>query len=656
MDGVRNVSKLVLLMVGLLAVRGSAEPPLLVGGCAHGERNIRALAGLGVGNFVWIPASVYATANVPWDDEHTVLDDVRAAVASDLHFMVSVRRGIGDELRPGGYQYGGHSDEFLTREQVEGIAAVAGDRLWWLHGEEMDADMHQQGIRPSFRTRTPELFRYQTREGGRLSFEGELRRLRRRYDQWGGQLLPNLCMTYHHSGWRAGSPMIIAELLEHLPTTELQLAYLRGGARQFGGEWGVWVSPWWIGKIPTEDVDMWPIGYAEEGGGHSSASLRRCLYLSWVSGARLLCTQDTPPLLSGDGEGGFELGPWGRELAAFWGYAKQHPEPIEPVPGLAVLVDKSNGWCPAHLGINWALEESVWGKLPTDRTDRMLSGYLDALLPGFGRTFGAVEAREDVYPGYFAATPHGPFDIVSSDISSMELSRYPLVVVLGGLEMTPSLHATLRDYVSGGGTLLINALQLRWREAWVDDPELWGVDLGIGEGDNWTRIFSSTEVHLRKPAAGLEPGVWTEPWFAPVEVVAGSGEVLAEDHEGHPVLLRNAFGEGTVYLSTPEFMQEGWGPQDATLGFFEDLIGDLSAEAWPIVIESEGDVSWVAGRQGDDGLLLLVNHHQREARSVRVGGSGDDARVEVGDATLQQAKVDVPPEDVVVLRWTTGRG
>jgi len=100
--------RLLALLSLLMAYPGDGETPLLVGGCAHGETNIQALADLGLGNFVWIPASVYATSNVPWDEENTTLRDVEVAVRNDMHFMVSVRRGLGDTLRPGGYQYGGH--------------------------------------------------------------------------------------------------------------------------------------------------------------------------------------------------------------------------------------------------------------------------------------------------------------------------------------------------------------------------------------------------------------------------------------------------------------------------------------------------------------------------------------------------------------------
>ncbi len=75
--------------------------------------------------------------------------------------------------------------------------------------------------------------------------------------------------------------------------------------------------------------------------------------------------------------------------------------------------------------------------------------------------------------------------------------------------MTPSLHSTLRAHVEGG-TLLINALQLCWREGLGRRPAPWGVSLGMG-GRAWTRIFSATDIHLQEPVFSLEPGAWKEP-------------------------------------------------------------------------------------------------------------------------------------------------
>ena len=57
------MSTAILPILALAAVAAAAHAapkhpfPLLVGGHAHGAANIRALADLGMGNFVWIPVS-----------------------------------------------------------------------------------------------------------------------------------------------------------------------------------------------------------------------------------------------------------------------------------------------------------------------------------------------------------------------------------------------------------------------------------------------------------------------------------------------------------------------------------------------------------------------------------------------------------------------
>jgi len=634
--------------------------PLLVGGHAHGEANIQALADLGLGNFVWIPAQCYSMGNTPWDEHNDITRDVQACLDSGLRFMFSVRRGLSDVTRAGGYTYGGHADEFHDEGTVRAIVQRAGEALIGVHCEEMDADFLQQALRPSFRTRTPELFAFTDRAGGRKALEDRLGLLGARYRDWGTRDIMNMCVTFHHSGFRAGAGLVIAELLEHLPTTELQLAYLRGGARQFSADWGVWVSPWWIGKVPCEDKQMWPAEQAQPKGGHSASAFRRCLYESFVSGARLLCCQETEPLIAGDGEGGYRLAEWGRELKSFWQYARQHDEPMDPIASLGVLVDKDNGWAPAHLWIDWNLTESVWGKLPADRSDAMLAEYLDVLLPGFGRTREAVMERTDTYPGYFAATPVGPFDIVSSDVSADALSHYPSVVLLGGIRMTPELLANLRKYVAAGGTLLINVLQMIRDESFVQDEELLGATIGAGQ---WTQISSSTKILCKEPIPGVTQDEFEEPWYAPVNVSPTSAKVLATDHEGHAVLLRNSFGEGTVLLSTPEYMQEGWAGQRHTLGFFRQVLAGLAA-AGPVEVSSEGDLSWLAARQGQSSVLVLLVNHASDAREARVAWRepARSAQVEVGVCELVVGKqpaattytVSVPAQDVILLRIAQG--
>lgn len=649
--------------------------PLMVGGTAHGARFIDALSDLGIGNFVWIPKNGDPTVPAPWDKQNDILADVDACKKHGLYFLISQRRGMGKSYKPGGGEYGGDTTpEILSAPTVREIAHRAGPLFAGLHAEEMDADLLQNGIRVSSRSRIPEVYRFTDRAGGRKCFEDELARIGRIYHSYarGVKYYPNMCVSLHHSGWRSGGDVVFAELLESLPTTELQFAYLRGGARQFGKDWGVWVSPWYRGKTPCEDRTQWPGAWTDIGAGHSLSAFRRCLYLSYGSGARVLTVQQTEPLLSGDGKGGLKPASWGTELKSFWDYAKQHTERMDPIVPLALLVDKDNGWAPANIHGNWIDHETIWGKLPIDRADKMLSSYLDVLLPDFERNAPGWWDLGITYPGYFASTPAGAFDIVSSDIFVERLSHYPNVVVMADIEMDKGLLDTLKSYVRGGGNLYVNAWQMRHREAFVQDPEFLGATIGMSH--QWTewsksdllmrRIYTSTKIVRKLPVTGVPEKEFAEPWYACQDVQPTTAQVVADDGAGNPILLRHRYGSGSVYLSTPEYMMEGFGTQKAPLGFFKSLVLGL-AKSSPVRVTAPdsdlppADISWVASRQSDSVLVTLANH-SKSPRQVQVTWSGPSthASLEVGVGPMDSKSsgrtstytLTIAPEDVAVVR------
>lgn len=598
------------LLAGALLL---AEPaPILVGGHAHGAANIAALAELELGNFVWIPKLGYSMGNTPWDAEHGILADVDACVAAGLHFVISQRRGLGQAVRPGGFESGGDcSGDLHDAATLAEIRRRAGARFVGLHAEELDADLVQSAIRPSFRARLPDVYAFDDRAGGRAAFEAELRRQRDAAHAAGAAYLPNLCVTHHLSGFRIGAEMVLAEFLEHLPATELQLAYLRGGARQFRVPWGAWVSPWFWGQVPCGDKASWPAPQAQPGGGHSASALRRALYLAWVSGARLLTVQETEPLFS-RANGRLELGPWGVVLRDFWADVRAHPEPMEPLVPLALLVDADNGWAPAHLWQDWNQAESVWGKLPVDRADAMLTGALGALLPGFARTRQAVLDRRDVYPGCFAATPLGPFDILASDAGAAALRAYRAVALVGEHRWTADLRANLAAYVDGGGRLLLNALHLRDGERLVEDESLTGVRIA-------SRIHAAERIQLHAEVPGLARE-YAEPWFALLDAEPVGAEVLATDPAGHPVLTRHRRGAGEVWLTTPEYLLAGYGDLRAPLRCTADLLAALAPDA-PVRLTPPADLSWIAARQGQECVVAVANH-AGEARAATLTTPG----------------------------------
>lgn len=670
-----------LLALLFTTVSFASDLPLLVGGHDHGAVNIQALHDLGVGNFIWIPKhNVPEDGNTPWDEEHDIFAAVDACVKNKMYFMISQGRGLGFHVRPGGPEYGGDGNGLMHPDStITEIVKRSGELFAGLHAEELDADLVQSALRPSYRSRIPELYDFTDRAGGRRCFETELLKLKRHYKGYAPSVKfwPNLCITYHHCGFRIGADLVIAELLEHLPTTELQLAYLRGGARQFGGDWGVWVSPWYAGQIPCEDKKLWPASYAVPGGGHSASSFRRCLYLAYVSGARVLTSQCVEPLLSykdpSDPSKGYKLAAWGQELKNFWDYAKNHQERMDPIIPFALLVDKDNGWAPGHLWGDWIEHESVWGKLSTDRADKMLSRYLDVLLPGYGRDKDCWK-NKTIYPGYFASTPSGPFDIVSSDISAERLSHYRAVVVMADVDMTRELLNTLRSYVSAGGTLYVNVDQMRHHEDFVQDAEFLGATIGmssfyvgwVGGHVPGRKVISGNKIVRKLPIDGIEQKEFSEPWFVTQDVQVKTAEVVADDGNGNPVLLRNRFGKGAVYLSTPEYMMEGYNDFSRTLNFFKAVLLTLGRTS-PVTVTAPdsdlptSDISWVASRQANSVVICIANHSKNTSKAeIAWRAPFVECKVEVGSAKAERKngldnarwEITVPGEDIVVVRIT----
>lgn len=671
---------LILLAAACIAAPAAAAdtPPLLVGGHAHGAENIRILSDLGLGNFVWIPKQGYGMGNTPWDAGHTIMDDVDACVEHGLSFMISQRRGLGTEFKPGGGEFGGDTTpEIHSPEVVREIRKRAGELFRGLHAEELDTDLVQNGLRASSRSRIPHIYDFDSRAGGRQNFEAELQRIADIYHGYGEgiQFWPNLCVTLHHSGFRTGGDLVMAEFLESLPNTELQLAYLRGGSRQFDKPWGVWVSPWHGGLVPAEDKDLWPGPNSAVGKGHDASRFRRALYLAWISGARVLTMQETEPLFSRREGGGYQLAAWGRVLKSFWDYVKQHQGPVEPVVQMALMVDANSGWTPAYLHGDWIDHQTLWGKLPVERSDTMLAQYLDALLPGFERFAGWWKPEGYEYPGYFAPSPAGPFDIVSSDISLERLDGYPVVALMGEVAMTPELLERLKLYVSSGGNLLLNVNHMRLKEAFVQDPEFLGAE--IGQSRQWSewsqsnllmrKVVGSHKVVRKMDLPGVARDEWDEEWFVSQDVQVGDAEVAAVDASGNPVLLKRSYGEGTVWLSTPDFLLSGTWTDGKRLEFFADFLKGWSRLS-PVQVtapesdQAPPDVSWAAGRQGSDVLIALANHAGKEQQvEVAWASAFESGTVDVGqgEVRLEQGRASavlrIPPKDVAVVRFR-GKG
>ena len=603
------------------------EYPVLVGGMTHGKEFINAFYDLGMGNFVWIPKQGYSMGNTDWHSE-TYATDAEFAAGKGMYYMASHTRGLGTLFKKGGFTSGGDThmvtptSESIINRVVNAGKDSAGRNLFvgW-HAEELDADLVQNS-RLAFGARIPEIYDFTDEAGARISFETELKRIQSVANKMGGNLISNQLVTHHLNAFRAGNEIVISELLEHGVNTELQLAYLRGGRNMFGNSWGVWISPWYYGKVPAADNKLFPNGSTT--GGHKTASYRHCLYESYVSGAQIITNQETEPLIARDVlNGGYKDVLWGTELKKFWDYAEKYAySEISAKNTTAVMVDRDNGWEPGRLWQNWYKNDLNWGKLAQTTGNKMLAQYLNVLLPGYGKTVEQVAALKDLYPGYFASTPLGSFDIIASDISAERLKKYDNIIMLGEFKMNDTVNENLKEFVSDGGNLIMTAYQSMANGGFYEDPGFYGFTFQDFDGMRYSdRLCPASTV--KKSASSVDSSLcyvsdtYTSGQFWTLLGVVGTAEVLAvESTKNYPVLVANDYGRGRVYLGLTEWMLD---ENNNMMDFYADVIRSVLLNSSPDVFahaateNGTSDFSYqVSKRVDSDGteqMLILVSHY-----------------------------------------------
>lgn len=646
--------------------------PLLVGGHAHGAVNIQTLNDLGMGNFVWIPKYGYGMGNTPWNSKNGYREDVDTALANDMYYMVSSKRGLGQNIKKGGMTAGGDTSVLYPLTQAERDIVKSGGKYFvGYHAEELDIDLRQCGIYPAFQDRLSELFDFQTKQEARVIYETELERLQDEANEMGGRFISNQSITHQLNAFRAGNDIVICEMLEHLPNTQMQLAYLRGGRQQFGGDWGVWMSPWADG-VPTADKSLWPNENARVGHGHSASSFKVTMYESYVSGARIITQQETEPLFAKEIGGGFKDVLWGTELKNFWAYAKDHQEYMNPSSNFAVMIDRDNGWEPGNLWTNWAYEDKVWSKLQPQKGDIMQDKFFDTFLPGYKRTPESAASHTDLYPGFFASTPVGPFDVVASDADASRLMKYPTIIMMGDVTMNETVMETLKAYVNGGGTLVINAYQSMDESGskFYEDTDFFGYQFSRFS-ENWRisdRLNGCATITLQENMPYMPATTYSD-WTYAVNGVTKGASVVAYDDNRNPVVVRNDYGRGQVYLTLTEYMMSAFNNPYA-LDFYKDFLKALVLQnrsyvkVFPSATDGTIDYSYVTAFQGDDDLVVCVTGYadaggyvdvviaddsiSEENVSVDVGGNGT-CEVSVSDGTTT-VRVHVDQMDVTLLR------
>ncbi|MDD5729338.1 MAG: hypothetical protein PHV59_12320, partial [Victivallales bacterium] len=296
---------------------------------------------------------------------------------------------------------------------------------------------------------------------------------------------------FDNSYLTAAGAEIIAHQVCRGDNTEILMSNTRGACRAFGNPWGgilTQARTLWFPKEYGSTNPYRPMTTASE-------DFHFLKYL-YFCGATILMD-----------EGGCSLFyPEHRQMwAEMTRFAEEHPDPGELQINCAVVRGQASGWqgprgydCRNPFGFGrvdaFARDGDRYSPI-SDYGDRACYrdfDYLDVFFPDYG-----CYALSKIA---FTGTPYGQVDIIGAVLPLEALARYKLLWFLGLNVMTENLAAKLKDYVRGGGRLIMNVEQLKDINGRINlglMKDLFGCEPENGE-DYTSLSYASTKISALK--------------------------------------------------------------------------------------------------------------------------------------------------------------
>jgi hypothetical protein len=187
-------------------------------------------------------------------------------------------------------------------------------------------------------------------------------------------------------------------------------------------------------------------------------------------------------------------------------------------------------------------------------------------------------------PPRVAAPPPAPVNYLAL------LNSYRAVVVGGRIDWSPQWIQRLRDYVKSGGTVVLNAAQIK------DFPtELLGLRLtGVtGEAHN-ARCLATGEA-LQDLSGQI---------FRYEKVELKGALPLITTNNGEPLVTVNKLGNGAVVFSAlPDLL----GEDERIVPFAAHMLAHVFADAAPVTVK--GDVEYLINRNTNGWIVTLINNN-----------------------------------------------
>ncbi|HEX8559338.1 MAG TPA: hypothetical protein VF668_14635 [Pyrinomonadaceae bacterium] len=375
------------------------------------------------------------------------------------------------------------------------------------------------------------------------------------------------------------------------PVTAMRVAFVRGAARQHGGNFLYYHAPNFGDTATTFTHQQNFAGpahffHSRYGAtmGPSLSWYRKNYYLYYMAGASAVFLEQgfDQFFKPGPGEHPFQLNPLGRITEEFVRFAGRHADRGEPYTPVAFLLDPAHGWDMTDY------PQLPLGVSPVNRSDRALRElFLAAYYPA------AVDEGEPATADRqaFTSAPFGDvFDVlVASEEKADAVDAYRALVVGGRVEWTPAWARRLKAYAERGGTVVVNSAQARGLP-----PEMLGV----------RALGATAEADDADCAAPGEPRTELAGQVYTYERVEARGaEVLMRAPSGDPLVTVNRVGRGrVVYCAVPDFL----GLDERLVPAAAHLLAHLAADATPVRVR--GEVEHLVNRNSRGWVVTLINN------------------------------------------------
>ncbi|HEX8116991.1 MAG TPA: hypothetical protein VF521_06950, partial [Pyrinomonadaceae bacterium] len=398
--------------------------------------------------------------------------------------------------------------------------------------------------------------------------------------------------VFSHALFNWGVKTLGIETAAVQPVTAMRVAFVRGAARQYGGNFLYYHAPNFGDTATTFTKQQNFAGpdqfYHSRYGttmGPSLSWYRKNYYLYFMSGASAVYLEQgfDQFFKPGPGEHPFQLNPLGRITEEFVRFAGRHKERGEPYTPVAFLLDPAHGWDMTDY------PQLPLGVSPINRSDRALRElFLAAYHPAaLDEGEPATADRQAFTNSVFGDI----FDVLVADEKRADaIDSYRALVVGGRVEWTPAWAARLKAYAEKGGTVVLNAAQ-----AIGLPPEL----LGVRPTGATAEADDALCVAPDEPKTDLGGQVYRYERVEP-----RGAEVLLKTPGGDPLVTVNRVGRGrVVYCAVPDLL----GLDERLVPAAAHLLAHLAADATPVRVRG-GDIEYLVNRNARGWVVTLINN------------------------------------------------